>query len=285
MPSDGPYRRKNWLIKLNMLPQKQFVEQLFRWFPDEYLRVRDAVELLGQAEIANWNGSEKDARWLTHAPDKPWLWQNSRKIERFFLIAENNEVIECSELEAEVWWRRVEPNLIAEWRAEKNAMDRWYNCSMIMRNRLSNKTYTACVLEKDGMFFELPVSEWIRENGAKMLNSGVADFKMPGTYQSFPINGPVLLKKDFLASGRIKPAYLLPDFARFPYIKFLLEAASSNLFDGNQRVEKKLIEHWLDQNWPKELGIPTRTKIATLATYLRRPADEKGGLKGKGPER
>ena len=285
MEGDEPYRRKTWLKKLRMLPQEAKAEQLQRWVPDEYMHIRDALKVLGKEEIAGWNGTELDARWFELPPDKPWLWSNYKKVERFFLFAENDEIIECAEPEAEAWWLRVEPTLIDEWLAEKSAVERWFDCVTIMRNRLSNKTYTACVLENDGMFFELPVSEWIRENGSTMLFSGVADFKMPGTYQAFPINGPVLLKKGFLASGQIKPAYQLPDFARFPYIKFLLEAASSNLFVGNKRVEKKLIEHWLDQNWPKELGIPTQTKIATLATYLRRPEDEKGGLKGKGPER
>lgn len=119
MPSDGPYRRKNWLIKLSLLPQKPFIEQLFRWIPEEYLHVRDAVDCLGQNEIGDWNGSEKNARWLTHPPDKPWLWHNSKKVERYFSISENNEIIECSELEAEAWWLTIEPNLIAEWGAEK----------------------------------------------------------------------------------------------------------------------------------------------------------------------
>jgi hypothetical protein len=44
-------------------------------------------------------------------------------------------------------------------------------------------------------------------------------------------------------------------------------------------MPKKSIEHWLRTNWPKELGQPSETKIATLATYLRKPEDEKGGLK------
>ena len=71
---------------------------------------------------------------------------------------------------------------------------------------------------------------------------------------------------------------------RFPYVRLLLAATNAGMFKGNNRVEKKVIEHWLQQNWPPELGQSSPTKIATLATYLRRPEDEKGGLRGKGPD-
>ena len=284
MRDDGPYRRKNWLNKLRLQPQKPSVEQLSRWIPDEYLQISKVLDCLGRKEITDWNGAELSARWLSLPPDKPRLWYNPKKIEKYFSFSENDEIYECSEAVAEAWWLQVEPTLTAEWQAEKGAFDRWFDCADLLRNRLSNKTYPAFVLEKNGEFFELPVNAWIGKHGSAMLISGTADFEMPGYYNSFRINGPVLLKNDFLTSSLNGPASKSPELTRFPYVRFLFEAASSNLFVGMERVEKKLIEHWLKQNWPKELGIPTQTKITTLATYLRRPEDEKGGLKSKGPE-
>lgn len=284
MAGDQPFRRKTWLQKLKLLPQRPKVEQLLRWVPDDYLRIHGALDDLGREEMASWNGAELEARWLDAPPDKPWLWSYYKNEKKYFSFNESDEIIECTETEAETWWATIEPILKAEWMAEKSAKYRWFDCTALMRNRLANKTYIAWVLEKNGKFYELPVNEWIGEDGSKMLFSGVADFHMPGIYDSFPVNGPVLLKKDFLTSRLSKPASQTPDLTRFPYVRFLIEAASSNLFAGKNRVEKKLIEHWLRQNWPKELGVPTNTKIATLATYLRRPQDEKGGLKSKGPE-
>lgn len=285
MAWEHPYRRESWLKKLDRLPQKQPEEQLSRWIPDEYMLVRNALNILGKSEFLDWNGNELNARCLVLPPDKPWLWSNYKKEVKYFLFAENEEINECTQLEAEAWWETVEPKLKIEWEAEKSAFARWYDCVNLMRNRLSNKTYNADVLEKNGTFNEVPVNNWIGENGSNLLITGVARFELPAGYSSIHINGPILLKRNFLNARTTTPKVQSTDFKRFPYLNFLLQASTSELFNDKGRIEKKLIEHWLRQNWPEELGVATETKISTLATYLRKPEDEKGGLKSKAPAR
>ena len=74
------------------------------------------------------------------------------------------------------------------------------------------------------------------------------------------------------------------DLEKFPYLAFMVHATKSGLLTPGKRVPKKVIEQWLKNNWPVELGNPTPTKLATMATFLRRPEDEMGGIHGKGQD-
>ena len=277
-----PYRRKSWLSVIQPTREQDRQVELTWWVPNSHLRIREAMMLLGKQEISGWKGDEFEARLVTDPPDKPWLWRGTKQVDKYFTILETDEVLECSQANAEIWWSSMEPKLIEEWTTEKSNLQRCFECVTLMRNRLSDETYEAYALEKNGRFYEIPVNEWIGENGSKMLFSGVSNFYLSGYSQGSQIKGPVLLKADFLASASKNQPVPLTDLERFPYIRLLLSATASGLFVNNDRVEKKLIEYWLRKNWPMELGEATTTKISTLATYLRRPEDEKGGLKGKG---
>jgi hypothetical protein len=277
------FRRLNWLHKLQMMPRKQVPEQLLRWVPDGYLLLQEALDALGKHEITGWSGAEMAARWIDMPPDKPWLWRGHKSSEKYFLFSSDDEIIECNEEQAESWWTGIEPKLANEWSLEKGAKERWASCVRLMRNRLAAGTYKGLVLLREGEFRAIPVSEWISANGSAMLATGVAKFNTAGMMHSIPHDGPAVLQANFLISNQSKNQVETKNLERFPYIRLLLAATNAKLFKGNGRVEKKVIEHWLQQNWPTELGNSTPTKISTLATYLRRPEDEKGGLRSKGP--
>ncbi len=62
-----------------------------------------------------------------------------------------------------------------------------------------------------------------------------------------------------------------------PYLAYMLRAISALDLRADTKPTKKQIEDWLRQHWPPELGQPSGSKIEYMATFLRRPADERGG--------
>lgn len=62
-----------------------------------------------------------------------------------------------------------------------------------------------------------------------------------------------------------------------PYIEFMLEASEKLQLSGTKKISKDDILHWLTQNWPTHFGKPSDRKLEYMATFLRRPENEKGG--------
>lgn len=62
-----------------------------------------------------------------------------------------------------------------------------------------------------------------------------------------------------------------------PFIKFMLRAARELELDASQRVPKKTVMHWLDENWPSNLEEKSDTKVKYMATFLRWPVHGSGG--------
>lgn len=68
------------------------------------------------------------------------------------------------------------------------------------------------------------------------------------------------------------------DGSIFPYLAFMLRATREISFSSTDRTPKKVIEAWLRANWPPSLGEATDSKVKGMATFLRRPDDEAGGI-------
>ena len=62
------------------------------------------------------------------------------------------------------------------------------------------------------------------------------------------------------------------------YIAFMLETAAQLGLTRQNRTKKTIIEQWLREHWPAELGKPSRDKVASMATFLRDPKYESGGF-------
>ena len=62
-----------------------------------------------------------------------------------------------------------------------------------------------------------------------------------------------------------------------PYVEFMLRATREIGLEPGTRIQKRTIEDWLRDNWPGQLGKPTKRKIESMATSLRHPKDEQGG--------
>ena len=206
----------------------------------------------------------------------------------FFVFDEDGEPKSASEKEALSWWSDVEPVLVREWEEETAARHRWLECRNMMRNELACARFEAHVLRKGGDFFKIPVELWLGEKGGVPIRTGSAKFLHSHGYSTFEIEGPVLMRRLFLqrewaeeSAGEAQGDPTI-DEVRFPYLAFMITAARDAPFSSNGRTSKKTLEGWIRDNWPDELGVATETKITNMATFLRRPEDERGGMHRKG---
>ena len=62
-----------------------------------------------------------------------------------------------------------------------------------------------------------------------------------------------------------------------PYLAYMLRSISALDLRADTKPTKKQIEDWLRKHWPPELGQASESKIEYMATFLRRPEDERGG--------
>lgn len=296
LPDGNPFRRKEWQVALRHTTIRRFepeLPELRRWVPNTHLKIADGLEILGQKEVEHWSGNERNAKRYTNEPDPPWTWNHREEIPDFFTISENSEIEQTDEETAFQWWQGILPTLIAEWEEETAAYRRWRACLDLMRNRLSTGQSEAYILLETGKFEPVPEQIWRGKKGGHFLSSGVAQFYAHRGYSSSDhVRGPVLVQRDFLSEDKPENSgsrvssniAAIVDEDAFPYLAFMLKVAHSDLFEvSSRRVPKKTVEQWLRENWPSGLGDPTPTKISTMATFLRRPEDEKGGVHGKGP--
>ena len=73
-----------------------------------------------------------------------------------------------------------------------------------------------------------------------------------------------------------KSPFALPSYIP-PYVAYMLRAISALDLRADTKRTKKQIEDWLEKHWPPELGQASESKIEYMATFLRRPEDERGG--------
>lgn len=293
LPSVFPYRRRTWEDALRSPFDFRHARNAIdrRWIPDTHIRMEQALDLLGRDRIENWNGKEKTSRAFNAPPDPPWNWQQGEHLhlDEFFVFGEDGEPKSSSEKEALSWWSEVEPILNREWEEEAAARQRWLECRNMMRNELACERFEALVLRKGGDFFKIPVERWLGEMGGEPIRTGVAKFLHSHGYSTFEIEGPVLLERLFLQKEKTEvsksEAQVAPTIneVRFPYLAFMIVAAREAPFSSKGRTSKKTLEGWIRDNWPDGLGEATETKITNMATFLRRPEDERGGIHRKGP--
>ena len=173
----------------------------------------------------------------------------------------------------------------AEWRAEAEAHQRWVAAIEAARNFLVEGHITTEVLTDGGIFHDVPVTEWLSRKAVQFFATGFGNFRNPHGVHTFEIEGIILIDRKAVDSlwdekaETARPAEVAAfDEAVFPYLAFLVKAAREMPLSPTKRTHKKTIEYWLRENWPQSLGQPTDYKIRSMATFLRRPEDEKGGI-------
>jgi|TARA_R110000823_G_C15950930_1_gene501707 hypothetical protein len=90
------------------------------------------------------------------------------------------------------------------------------------------------------------------------------------------------LPAGFPKGAHIGAENVIPEYCP-PYLRFMLKAARGLELSPDDRRTKNEIESWLIANWPKEFGDAMKAnsqashKVQNMATFLRRPEQEKGG--------
>lgn len=118
---------------------------------------------------------------------------------------------------------------------------------------------------------------------------GIANLAISSGYGgSYKVQGPIILDHDFInyqkSNSDLTEVTIAPlfDTSAFPYLAFMLHAVTEAPFNKGGRTSKKIVKEWIESNWPAELGESTPAKVNYMATFLRKPEDEKGGNHGKG---
>ena len=124
---------------------------------------------------------------------------------------------------------------------------------------------------------------WASDECLQFFETGEA--VLPGSEHRFaPPVGRVLVNlneleaalEEMLANTRSETEVQLPHNLP-PYLAFMLRAVEQLDLGRNTKLRKKVIVAWLHDNWPRDLGKRTDRKLESMATFLRRPEDEKGG--------
>ena len=151
-----------------------------------------------------------------------------------------------------------------------------------IRNRAFAGELKAYKLSSGGGMHEIISNKWGNETYFRALLQYGA-YSISGDH--FLDGQKVLLKSDELSrvianNSKVekidKSPFALPSYIP-PYVAYMLRAISALDLRADTKLTKKQIEEWLRQHWPPELGQPSGSKIEYMATFLRRPEDERGG--------
>ena len=196
--------------------------------------------------------------------------------------------------EADAWWEVELPNLYRDWQEEKAAAGRWERAVDLVREWLAQERLESFVLTDDGHTEAVPAKMWLTGEADRAFFVGTTKVARMGTMDVYTYEGRIVLRQDEverlilakLDSPRVDAVETEPvvDPIRFPYMAFLIRAAREGPFAPSGRTPKKVIEGWLRDNWRPELGKLTDTKVENMATFLRRPDDEKGGITTQDPD-
>ena len=90
-------------------------------------------------------------------------------------------------------------------------------------------------------------------------------------YKNFLADKSIGEKADGSSDPLKKPTYVPP------YMQFMQKAVKELDLSADKRMNKSEIIHWLESNWPSDLGGRSKSLIEYMATILRQPEHKKGG--------
>lgn len=257
------------------------------WRTEAQFYLHEAIEHIGQHDISAWDGTERAARPNYGPPEPPWTYYRSvTELKGYVAFDASGEMQVVSRPEAESWWMSIKDELMDAWRIETEAAERWNRASNIARNHLADGRITAFISTENGKLLEVPRQTWRSKAAPRYIAAGRAQIVELHGYSTFKQEGFLVL--DCQEISRLYATTPAPadnefhqpiDAAKFPYIAFLIRASQEIEFAPG-RTAKKIIDHWLRTNWPTSLGAPTQSKLSNLATFLRRPEHERGGVAG-----
>jgi len=270
-----PYTRRHWESPYRVRVSRTAEDEGI-FISDKFVFLRDAVSFWGEQNIPDWNGAEKIARVGLGPPKKP----EASKI----YDSEGRQKSVSSE-EAEAWWEKIEPDLNREREEEQAAAERWRYAVDRFRNILAAGDITAQIMTpEDGHLHEIRLEIWRSDKAEDFFKTGFGEI---WSYNNYIIEGPIIIERadlQKLIEGKANVEdpeleRLGVDFdpERFPYLTFMIQLANELSNEPDKKPGKKAIEYKIENAWPKQLGESAMRKVDLMATFLRRPKDEKGG--------
>jgi hypothetical protein len=287
-----PYRKKAWLKSLfGDAGEPRIRFDGARIIPHKYCYMLLAMVEFGKFKVPDFMGEEHSARNVVLPPDPPWKWAGTCiRDDRFLIFDDTDQKQFVESHDAEAWWSDILPTMQLEQADELAARQRWKSCLADFHRHLVDGKIEAFVLEDSGNLHPISTKRWMSVEGADMLHTQRANFVTAHGYNSWRVKGQIVVESSVMEpeSSALDAISQLADEAidpnKFPYLAFMLKAAKLGPCNPSDHTPKKVIEGWLSDNWPPELGEPTPNKIRSMASFLRRPEDERGGLKGKGSD-
>ena len=169
--------------------------------------------------------------------------------------------------------------LINDETARKAARERGDKTWHRLRQWLFAGTVSAICIDDLGYLYEIKNSAWARPGATATLLTG--QVKMNGR-DSHVLVSQMDLEK--VVNGEAEDVAVVADDDTTdsnvytpPFLDFMIRATQELGLDAKTKVSKELIEEWLRNNWPANLGKKSTRKVETMATLLRQPEDQKGG--------
>ena len=276
--------------------------------------------MVGKATFGEeWTGEELKARRVTDtdleessrqdgAPRVLWpagieAFPASVGPTRWRVVTTRGNLMVDSKQEARSLWNREKPKLIDMWWRELAARRRYGQIVRKLRGDLNAAILHSWAHQtKVGDLLEIPPHVWARDDIPsvfelgndvnKWRNPNIIKFNAPlGDYGSpVSVEGRAILRQSDIERYVSPPQETAPTPQENderpeytpPYVAFMLRAAREMGLEPGTRTQKDTIEGWLRENWPDELGNPTKRKVESMATFLRHPEDERGGYFKRG---
>ncbi|WP_373086125.1 hypothetical protein [Sneathiella sp.] len=113
----------------------------------------------------------------------------------------------------------------------------------------------------------LPISGDIEDRGEE----GNYYFLDRRKFENYLADKPIIERPEIRQSANAVSSYIPP------FMQFMLKAVVALKLSEEKRTDKSKIIHWLNENWPDNLGEKSDHLIGSMATILRRPQDKSGG--------
>lgn len=289
-----PYRKPEWL---NILYENHWPIVVPNNRPHRvplgYLPLKSLMETTGRASVAGWDGTEDFARTCSGPPDPPWNWPLIEpEGKKLLTFTDENYTLMMDSRDAERWWHGVEVQIVGEWTESER---RWEQCRELVVRMLEQGEVEAAVHTVHGVVVEVPVAFWRTSHADEALANAYIQRLDLAIDSGEACSGVLVVRENAVKSTgtfmwgtplslglgeRAVTQTSMLSLDQLPYLKYMLEVAGSSTEIATGKALKKTVEAYLRDHWPKSLlGAPTPTKLRNMATFLRHPDTEAGGVK------
>jgi hypothetical protein len=249
--------------------------------PNGYVRIKDAI--LGEA---GYIASILDLGHWSHKPIGECEEQHIRRISWYF----DAESVEYSLDGSQPVTFQLHSNDVT---VPPEMETYWVVAELLqtqVRLRLHRKQVATVGLDLSGCEIEIPESFWLTDSAKLALD--------PFSINRVPISPELILEECLISDQNAAKLFAQESATRdhpdamcsgdaqtrekylSPYMRLMVRGTSELGITAENRVLKKVVESWLRENWPSDLGKPSAGRVKYMAAFMRDPAHERGGYVG-----